>query len=151
MITLMNVPKNLRKLDELVLCSNLVKGGGFPFAVKDVLPLVIGGGERPQIWLQALTDPVNNTFLTLVDNSISRNPSIKVFEDPNTGVMQIYLQQLPILQVKLEGEKRAVISLLDLRPLGLNIWGNSIELNISGSKFSRNTVEGVGVFINLGL
>ena len=151
MITFENIPKNLKKLDELVLCSNLVKGGGFPFAVKDVLPLIIGGGERPQVWLQAVIDPSKNLFLPIVDNSISKDSNIKVFEDQKTGVMQIYLQNIPILQVKLDGEKRAVISLLDLRPLGLNIWGNSNELHIVGSRFSKNTVEGVGVFINLGL
>lgn len=150
MYTLYNTPKNLKKLDELVICSNTITGGGFAFSVADALPLIVGGGDRPQVWLQARSGNPQNPFVSIVEASISRNPNIQVFEDPRSGVMQINIQNIPILQVKLSGINKAIISFLDLRPLGLNIWGNTNELSVAGSKFSKNTVKGVGVFVNMG-
>jgi hypothetical protein len=149
-LTLKNPPKSLKKLNELVLCSNLIIGGGYPFAVGNILPLIIGGGEKPQIWLQAINDSSGKNFIPIVENSISRDQRISVYEDPVSGEMKIFFYSTPILIVKLINKSKAEISLLDLRPFGLNVWGNTSALYIGGSRFSHNRVHGVGVFINLG-
>lgn len=150
MYSLAKLPEDYYQLDVLEICSNKIIGGGFPFSIKSVLPIIIGGGNRPQVWLQTLKNVKDNSGLVLVDNNISKMKDIFVFEDNESENLEIYRNKEKLLKVKLLDKSKARISFLDLRPIGLNIYGNPIELNIGGSKFSNNTIEGVGVFIQLG-
>lgn len=150
MITLQNLPEKYISLESLTICSNKMIGGGFPFAVGGQLPLIIGSGKEPMVWMQAVTDSHAKTLLLIVDENISTVKEINVTK-PESGVIEIYLEgKIKLLRVKKMGNKSATISDLDLRPLGLNIFGNEKGLNVGGSSFSKNTFQGSGVFVGLG-
>lgn len=150
MYTLKKLPEEFNQLSVLEICSNKMLGGGFPFAIKEILPLIIGGGVRPQIWLQAINDFEENKSIILVDNNVSKMKDIFIFEDNTSEYLEIFRNSHKLLRIKLSSKDKAHISFLDLRPIGLNIYGNPFELNIGGSKFSNNTINGAQVFIQLG-
>ena len=81
MITRNNMPKSYNPINTLKICSNTLYGGGNLVAVGDVLPILIGKGEKPKIWLQALADSKENKFVTIIDESISKHPAVKVYEE----------------------------------------------------------------------
>ena len=150
MFTLKDLPENYKSLDSLTICSNKVIGGGFPFSLGEGLPLIVGAGKDPMVWIQAVDDPKSKALILVVDENISTVKEISVTK-PEQGVIEIYFKGTTrILRVKQLGEKTAVISSLDLRPLGLNIVGNQDGLSIGSSSFSRNTFQGASVFIGLG-
>jgi len=114
-------------------------------AIGEVLPVLVGKGEKPQVWLQALPNPDKSEFVTIVEASISKHQAVKVFED--SGALNIHVGGTNVLSVRVTGEDSAEISLLDLRPLGINLHGNNSELKVGGSIFSKNSFAGGGAMI----
>jgi len=145
MITRDNLPKNYIPLNKLTVCSNTITGGGNLVAVGDVLPLLIGKGDKPKIWLQALSDTKNNKFVVIVEESISKHPAVKVYED--SGYLNVMISGELILSVKMLDEESVVVEKLDFRPIGLNMHGNSSSLTVGGGLFSGNSMSGGGTLI----
>lgn len=145
MITRDKLPKSYTPYSTLTVCSNILLGGSNILAIGKVLPILVGKGEKPQVWLQARSDPKNSKFVTIVEASISKHPAVKVFEDNN--VLNISVAGTNILSVKASDENSAEILLLDLRPLGLNVYGNESQLQAGGSTFTQNTFSGGGTLI----
>jgi hypothetical protein len=147
MITRNNMPKNYSPFKTLIICSNTLYDGGNLVAVGDVLPVLIGKGEKPKIWLQALADSKKNQFVTIVDESISKHPTVKVYEE--SGNLNVVISEVVILSVKMIGLDSAIVEKLDFRPIGLNMYGNSSTLTVGGGTFSGNSMSGGGTLIGL--
>jgi len=148
MITRNNLPENYQPFDTLIICSNTLKGGGHLVAVGDTLPLVIGKGEKLKVWLQALANAQKNEFVLIVEESISKHPAVKVYEE--AGVLNVMISGEIILSVEEKSSDSAVISKLDFRPIGLNLFGDANSLNAGGGIFSGNTMSGGGTLIGFG-
>lgn len=143
-----NLPKSYQPYENLTVCSNTLIGGGHIVAVGDALPLIIGKGEKPQIWLQAISDPDKQEFVSIVENSVSKHPVVEVKEV--SGSVVVSIQGKVVLSVKPLSENNAVVESMDLRPIGLNMFGDSSSMNVSGGTFSGNSMSGGGVLIGLG-
>ncbi|MEK6725714.1 MAG: hypothetical protein AABY54_04075 [Deltaproteobacteria bacterium] len=148
MITINNLPKSYIPYDTLVVCSNTLIGGVNVVAIGEVLPLLIGKGDKPRIWLQAIAKPDSSDFVTIVEESISTHPAVKIYEENN--VIKVEASGTLVLTVKLTGENSAEVEILDFRPLGLNMHGTKGSLTVGGSTFSQNTMSGGKVFIGFG-
>ena len=144
MITRDNLPENFENYDSITICSNTLNGGGHVVAVGDVLPLVIGKGSKPQIWLQAMSNPEKKEFVPIIESSVSRHPAVEILEE--NGAIVVTIQGSKVLVVSAQGNS-ALISELDLRPIGLNLHGNQSVLIAGGSTLSGNTMSGGGVLI----
>jgi len=145
MITKNNLPKSYVPYTSLTVCSNSLLGGGHIVSIVDVLPIIIGKGEKPMIWLQALTKPESKEFVTIVEGSISKNPAVKVYEE--NDVLKVSVSGTMVLSVKATSENSAEVDELDLRPLGLNLHGDSFMLMVGDSRFSGNSMFGGGILI----
>jgi len=86
--------------------------------------------------------------VTIVEASISRHKVVKIYEENET--LNVQIGDTQILSVKTINENSAEISLLDLRPLGINLFGNKTELKVGNSTFSGNSFFGVGTMIGFG-
>ncbi len=148
MITINNLPKSYTPYDKLIVCSNTLIGGVNVVAIGEALPLLIGKGDKPRIWLQAIAKPNSSEFVSVVEESIPTHPAVRIYEEKN--VIKIEASGILILAVKLTGENSAEVEALDFRPLGLNMHGTKDSLMVGGSTFSQNTMSGGKVFIGLG-
>ena len=148
MITRENLPKSYVPYESLVICSNTMKGGGHIVAVGDELPLVIGSGEKPQIWLQAISNPDTKEFVSIVEASVSKHPAVELLE--KQGSIEITIENKIVLVVRQESPDKGVVTQMDLRPIGLNLYGDESSLKVGGSNFSNNTMSGGGVLIGFG-
>jgi hypothetical protein len=143
-----NLPKSYQPYGNLTVCSNHLIGGGQIVAVGDVLPLIIGKGEKPQIWLQAMNNPETKEFISIVENSVSKHPAVEVLEV--SGSVIISIQGIKVLSVKQVSEDSAVVESMDLRPIGVNLHGNSNSMDVGNSVLSGNSMHGDSVLIGLG-
>lgn len=148
MITTGNLPKGYMPYQDLNFCSNTILGGGQIFEIGKVIPLLIGAGPSPRVWLQAVAAPGNKDFVMVVADSVSVHPAVDVSVKENKVVVSV--KGNSVLTVEAIGEQRAVVSKIDFRPLGLNIFGNSDALSLGGTKLSHNTISGVGIAFSLG-
>jgi len=147
-ITKNNLPKNYEPYESLLICSNTLQGGGHIVAVGETLPLVIGKGTKPQIWLQAMNNPEQKEFVSIIESSVSKHAAVEIIEE--NGAIVVTIQGSKVLVVRSPSENSAIVSQLDLRPIGLNLFGNESSLTVGGSTFSHNTMAGGGALIGFG-
>jgi len=148
MITRENLPKHFKPYQSLSFCSNDISGGGHIFAMGEVLPLLIGVGRSPRVWLQAVAAPGSKKFVTVVADSKATHPAVDVTVDGVKVVVSV--RGITVLTVEAKNDQRAVVSEINFRPLGLNVFGSLSSLNLGGMQLSNNTFSGVGVAFGLG-
>jgi hypothetical protein len=148
MITRTTLPKSYEPYQRLTVCSNLITGGGHLVALGDTLPLLVGAGEAPLVWLQGPADITGKTYVPLVTASVASHPAVSVISDREA--LTVSVGGTPLIRVTQKDSDSAVIDLLDLRPIGLNIFGNGTSLNAGGAVFSNNTFSGVGTLLQIG-
>ncbi|NOU26053.1 MAG: hypothetical protein HOO90_11030 [Methylotenera sp.] len=144
-----NLPTSFIPYASLTVCSNVLIGGSHIVSVGDVLPLLIGKGDKPQIWIQALNNSKTMEFISIVENSVSKHPAVEILE--TSGSIVVSIQGVKILSVRKVDEDSAAVDSMDLRPIGLNLHGNSASMHIGTSTFSGNTMSGGGVLLGLGV
>jgi hypothetical protein len=143
-----NLPKSFQPYHKLTVCSNSLIGGGHIVEVSGTLPLIIGKGDKPQIWLQALNNPETKEFILVVENSISKFPSVQVKEIQ--GFLVVSIQGNEVLRIREVSENEASVDAMDLRPIGLNLYGDVDGMKVGNGSFSRNAMSGGGVLLGLG-
>lgn len=148
MITRNALPPTYKPYSQLVICSNLLLGGGHLLAIGDVLPLVVGSGPQPMVWLQAPASPEAKDFILLIDASVSRHPGVAVVN--GTDGLVVKVGTTTVLRINQSTSEAAVIDLLDLRPISLNIFGSASALHAGGASFSNNSFSGIGTLIAFG-
>ncbi len=149
MITTKNLPNSYVPYKILNICSNSIKDGGHVLAVGEVLPLVIGKGEKPMIWMQALADSKLKTFVTIVEASVPIHPAVRVYE--KSGQLIVAVMETIVLSIENSDTDSAKIIILDLRPLGLNLHGNESVLFVGTSQLSNNSMIGTGTLVKFDL
>lgn len=145
-----HIPDSYSHYEKLFFCNNtfinlnqIVNDNGF-------IPLLIGKGEFPRIWLYAknVNNPValvrdNISFLSQVKVNfyqIEKRMSIEIFNMKN--------DYIKILEIK-STDNTPNITHLDLRPIGYNIYGDENSLNIGERKFVNNVFQGMHTLIKI--
>ncbi len=148
MITIDKLPSEFVPYDKLTVCSNQLIGGGQLLVVGQVVPLIIGRGAQPMIWLQAPTGPGGKEFLLIVEASVSKHPAITI--QSRSDGLTVSAGPTPILRIASFDSESAIVDLLDFRSIGMAIFGGNDELNVSGMKFRSSTAIGSRAMIALG-
>jgi hypothetical protein len=148
MITTESLPEQYRPYQNINFCNNQIIGGGHIFAMGKDLPLLIGEGITPRIWLQAVSEPGGKEFITVVSDSKSTHPAVSVKLDGKSVIVTV--QGRTVISAKSNGAHAVTVNELDLRPVGLNVFGNTSGLNLGGMHLSHNTFSDVGVAFGLG-
>ncbi|KGT09558.1 hypothetical protein ACH34F_05205 [Elizabethkingia anophelis] len=139
-VDIKNYPEKFNKLAKLIICSNELIGGGDLAKISDFVPLVIGSGHIPQIWI---TSKYMGKIYEFVKRSQSYNNLIKIIPDTYSRKLLMLIEGITLISARMISDTVCVVDKLDLRPLGLNIYGNDKELTFINNKFSGSTMEGV--------
>lgn len=140
-----NIPSEYQPFDRLNICSNVLIGAGAIIKIGETEPLLVGKGLKlPAIWLRARAS--KNNWISVVERSISLSPQIEIINDIITNTTTIKIKNIIIVKAQQKGFE-CIVNELDLRPLGLNIFGNSNLLKVGNGEFKGNTMQGVGAFI----
>lgn len=148
MITRTTLPSTYKPYQKLTVCSNVLIGGGHLVVLGEVLPLLVGSGDGPTIWLQAPTDKSGKSYIPIVTASVASHPAVGVVS--NNDGLTVSIAGVPVIHIKQADQDSAVVDLLDLRPVGLNIFGNASSLTAGGATFSQNTFSGGGTMLAFG-
>lgn len=142
------LPKSYKPLKKLVICSNTLTGGGNLVSIKGEFPVLIGKGSTPTVWLKAVADSSTQELMPVVEKNKSLHPAIKVIAKNNT--VEILISGETILSAKGTSQDVVIVDHLDLRPIGINVHGDSSSLSVGGNTFSRNSMHGGSTLIGFG-
>lgn len=142
------LPDGYKPLKKLTICSNTLTGGGNLVSIGGDFPVIIGKGSIPQIWIRAVADSSTNELVPVVDKNKSLHPAIKVVTQANK--ITVLISGETVLSAKATSQDVVIVDKLDLRPLGLNLFGDTSSLKVGGNTFSRNSMHGGGTLLGFG-
>ena len=143
------LPDDFQAFPDLVVCGNRLIRGVAPLALGKQPIFLVGKGDIPKVWLSVPSgDP--NRFDTLVSDNESQHEGVVVetFKPENRIVIRI--DETVTLDATKLLEDMAVVKALDLRPVGLEVFGTEGGLNVVGMSWVGNTIVGTEVLIGLG-
>jgi len=140
-------PISYKPLQELVVCSNKIIDKGHIIGVGEFAPLIIGVGLIPSVWIY--TKVQNYNWLPLVIESRSNHIKIKVTADTSERKVSINMEGTKILTAQMVDYDRCIVADLDLRPIGLNFYGDSNGLIAGSTTFNSNSFNNVAFMIGL--
>lgn len=142
------LPTEYVAFEKLTFCSNILLKGGVPVRVKGHFPVLVGRGlQVPVIWLSATKD--GKEWEQVVErNSPHKNFIVNLLGDGQS--IQVVLGNIIIIQGRKISDAEAEVTLLDIRPLGVNIHGNASGLQVGGNLLQANTFQGIAGMINIG-
>ncbi len=143
MFALDSLPKNFRAYGVLNLCGNKILGGAHIFSIGNKLPIIIGAGVKPQIWLYGVANQRRGKHTLLVDSSIAQHPWVRVEELGRQLLVKVH--GATVLRVEQTGEDQAIVTELDLRSIGFNVHGGISSLTIGNMQISGSTFNSAGV------
>jgi hypothetical protein len=128
---------------ELIICSNIMIDGKVPFTIKMGVPLLVGRGEVPLIWLAVPISKEASDWKYVVEGSQSLDKRYDVISFDEGKSIRIMLDNINLIQVNKISDEKAKITNLDLRPLGINIYGDNSGLFVGTNRMAKNTFNSI--------
>lgn len=144
------LPKEYSPFKELEICSNQFIDGKIPIEVHKNAIFLIGRGPYPLIWLSGLVAKEGKQFQEIINKNKSLNEAVKVNVSAKGNSTVVKVGDITILEVTKVSEEKAIVSKIDLRPVGFNIQGNANQLTVGANSFISNTFSHVRTMIGIG-
>ena len=79
----------------------------------------------------------------------SIHPAVIVSQNQELREITAKVDTVTLINAKMIDDNSCIINQIDLRPIGLNLFGNENNLTIGTSNFSGNTFQGVTFMIGV--
>lgn len=145
-----SLPDGYQPYKTLDVCSNRFVDVEVVFSVNGQPAFLIGKGATPRIWLAAPLTASRERWDYIVVGNDAITSLIQVKTVGRSHTTTIRLKETTLLTARETGPDVVKITTLDLRPVGLNIWGDSSVLYIAGNSFVNNHFERVRTAFALG-
>jgi|JI102314A2RNA_FD_contig_31_2632154_length_588_multi_2_in_0_out_0_2 hypothetical protein len=129
--------------------SNILENVRALVSIGNKIPLLVGNGATPRVWLSIPADKSGSRWYPLVKDNFSTNPDVKVEVSPKKVIVRT--PSGSILSAICGKEGALWVQKLDLRPFGLNIFADENSLQVMGSKLSKNEFRDVSIVIGVGV
>lgn len=144
------LPEDYIPFGELIICSNHLISVKVPIEFKNNIPLLIGKGDVPLIWLSAPITKEEKDWRKIVIKNKPMDKKITVIPSEAHKSITIKAGDKTIIQVIRHSDEKAEVIMLDLKPLGFNIYGDANILHFGTNKFINNSFENLWAMIGVG-
>jgi len=144
------LPEGYIPFEELVFCNNHLINVKVPIEFKKNIPLLIGKGDIPLVWLSVPITQEAKEWKEIVIKNKSMDKRITVISSEKDKSTTIKVDNHIIIQIKKHSDEEAEVISLDLRPLGFNIHGNANILYFGTNKFVNNSFKNLWAMIGIG-
>ena len=143
-----SLPTQYRPFKEVDIGTNRLVDGQILFSINENAPILIGANGTPRVWLSIPADPKGETWQPLVRDNKSLHPKVTVKTEGDNVVIDT--PDGVVLGVRKENENLARVYQINLRPFGINIYGNEQSLTVMNSNLAGNMFIGVRVMVGIG-
>jgi len=144
------LPEDYSPYPTLILCSNTLVNVPVPLMIYNKPVLLVGRGYIPLIWLSAPIHPASNQWVYILEGNKPVINSVSVAQLVKERGISISIGSIEVLRAFRESNEISKITLLDLRPIGLNLFGNEEILSVATNTLVGNTFNNVRVGLSLG-
>lgn len=143
-----SLPKEFTPYKQLEIATNKVIDGVALVSVNGFIPILIGRGETPEIWVTIPADQQGKEWRPIVSKNSSLLDVITVITKGK--VIEVALADEIVLEVKEISGGNAEITKCNLRPFGINVFLEDDCLKVMTNRYSGNTITGAKIFIDVG-
>jgi hypothetical protein len=143
------LPKDYKPFPKLIICGNTLINVQIPFEIDGETPLLIGDNGAPKIWLSAPASPPAKMWHQIVRTNRSLHEAVKVI-GAGTQEISVTVSNRTILNLSKRPDGISEVTELDLRPIGLNIFGNINKLMVGTNQLVNNTFQNVRIMVGIG-
>lgn len=115
---------------------------------KDFVPILIGEGSIPHIWLNIPTNKDGTEWYPLIKDNFSTNPNVIVIKKNNS--VKVTTPDGVVVECKKASDGTIIVSKLNLKPFGLNIFSDEKSLTVMGASFSSSSFSNMKVVVGIG-
>ncbi len=143
-----SLPTSYIEPKQLEIASNILVNVKAILEVNGHIPILIGDGEKPRIWLYIPANKEGTEWHPLIKDNFSTNKNVVVSGKKNS--IAITTPQGSILECEKRSDGVVEVSKLDLRPIGLDFVASGNEIKFMGNTYSGNTFTNVRVMFGIG-
>jgi hypothetical protein len=147
-MTEFDFPTQYEPYGTLRIGTNILENVKALASVGSNVPLLIGKGSTPRVWLSIPADRSGTSWYPLIKDNFSSHPEVRVEAHRKTIVIRT--PQGTVLSA-IQGRENALsVQRLDLRPFGLNIYADEGSLHVMGNTLTKNEFRNMSVVIGIG-
>lgn len=143
-----DLPTQYEPFGTLRIGSNILTNVKALASVGSNVPLLVGKGQTPRVWISIPADRTGSRWYPLVKDNFSTHPDVKV--EARGKVTYVRTPQGTVLTALRVSDDVLSIQKLDLRPFGLNIFADEGSLHIMGSKLTKNEFRNIQIVVSVG-
>ena len=143
-----DLPPQYEPFAKLRIGSNLLENVKALVSIGETVPLLIGNGPTPRVWLWIPADRSGTRWYPLIKDNFSTHADVKV--DARPKLLTVKTPQGTVLSALKGGDNFLSVQRLDLRQFGLNIYADEGSLHVMGNTLTKNEFRNVAVVIGVG-
>lgn len=143
-----NLPTQYIPFEKITIGTNLLKKVNALISINGSIPLLIGKGSVPRVWLYIPANQEGTEWFPLIKDNFSSHKDVKV--QVNSEKITIRIPEKIVLDCEIINKNELVINSLDLRPFGLDIVSNRDELKVTGNTLVGNTFSNISIVVDIG-
>ncbi|WP_444903834.1 hypothetical protein ACJJIU_00305 [Microbulbifer sp. CnH-101-E] len=143
-----SLPTNFSPYSEIEIAQNRLLGGKALFSFNEFMPLLVGKGATPKVWIYIPEDSTGMRWQPLVRSNRSLHELVEVTVKDRS--VTVVTPDGVVLEVQESNDSKVDIIQLNLSPFGINVKLEGDVLNVMGSSLSGNLVIGSDVLIGIG-
>ena len=143
-----SLPKHYRAPEKVVIGSNTLENVNIIMSFNGFVPLLIGDGDIPHVWLNIPANNEGTEWYPLVKDNFSTNSKVLVKETKTS--LKISTPDGVVLECKKKEDGSIVVLLLNLNPFGLKVESDANQLSIMNQTFQKNGFKNVGTMFGIG-
>jgi len=143
-----NLPPQYTPFEKITIGTNILEHVNAMVAINENIPLLIGKGPTPRVWLYIPANQEGTEWFPLIKDNFSSHKDVKV--QINSKKLTIQIPEKVVLDCEIINKNELVINTLDLRPFGLDIVSNNNELKITGNTLVGNTFSNISTVVGIG-
>lgn len=146
-----DVPIDYVPYENVSFCGNTLVNTRFIFEIRGSHPLLVGKGLFPYVWINAPSKPnqMISEWERIVERSTAKFSLVQVNNDFLGKKLSITVNGITMLNISNFTSDSVIIDEIDLRPIGISMFGSSSKLEISGNSYMRNTATDCNSLISI--
>jgi hypothetical protein len=148
-----NLPLNYTPYKELILCGNTLRDVRVPIMVNQFPVFLLGSNQNSQklmVWLAAPLNKDATQWRFVVEGGENTSPQILLVPEHSAHILKVYVGSTLILDAEQMTPDKAIVRILDLRPIGLSIFGDQTTLHVASQTLTHNTFVNSNTMIAIG-
>lgn len=143
-----DLPSSYKAPKNLILGSNSLENVNIILSFNGFIPILIGDGKRPRVWINIPTNREGSEWYPLVKDNFSTNMNVIILESKNA--IKITTPDGVVLECCKLDDGTIDVKRMNLKPFGLNVIANENQLTVMNQTFTNSGFKNLETMIGIG-